>query len=124
MNKAMALFAGALLGLSMTSPAPAQTAAPAPTGPSAPADKPSAPNAQVTRQMTAHVVSVNAADKTLTVRRGRRGQPVTLRVEGDAASHLGELKPGDEVTIHYVRVDDQLTAKELVKSEATNQPTK
>ena len=119
MNKAMVLLAGALATLSLGGPTFAQSTAPAAKEPSAPAEKPGAQKDQPTRQMTASVVSVNPDAKTLTVKRGSKGKELTFAVESGAATHLGDLKTGDQVKISYTKAQRKLMAKEVVKSEAT-----
>jgi len=119
MNKAMVLLAGALATLSLVGPAFAQSTAPAAKEPSAPAEKPGAHRDQTTQQMTASVVSVNPDAKTLTVKRGYKGKQLTFAVESGAATHLGDLKTGDQVKISYTKAQNKLMAKEVVKREAT-----
>jgi len=118
MNKAMVLLAGALATLSLVGPAFAQSTAPAVKEPTA-ADKPGAQKGQSTQRMTASVVSVNPDAKTLTVKRSAKGKELTFAVESDAATHLGDLKAGDQVKISYTKAQNQLMAKEVVKSQAT-----
>ena len=118
MNKAMVLLAGALATLSLVGPAFAQSTAPAVKEPAA-ADKPGAQKGQSTQRMTASVVSVNPDAKTLTVKRSAKGKELTFAVESDAATHLGDLKAGDQVKISYTKAQNQLMAKEVVKSQAT-----
>jgi Cu/Ag efflux protein CusF len=119
MNKAIVLLAGALATLSLVGPAFAQSTAPAAKEPSAPAEKPGAQKDQSTQQLTASVVSVNPDAKTLTVKRGSKGKELTFAVESGAATHLGDLKTGDQVKISYRKAQNKLMAKEVVRSEAT-----
>jgi len=119
MNKAMVLLAGTLATLSLVGPTFAQSTTPAAKEPSAPAEKPGAQKDQTTQQMTASVVSVNPDAKTLTVKRGYKGKELTFAVESGAATHLGDLKTGDQVKISYTKAQNKLMAKEVVKSEAT-----
>jgi len=119
MNKAMVLLAGALATLSLVGPAFAQSTAPAVKEPAAPADKPGAQKGQSTQRMTASVVSVNPDAKTLTVKRSAKGKELTFAVESGAATHLGDLKTGDQVKVSYTKAQKKLIAKEVVKSEAT-----
>ena len=116
MKKGTVLFTGALVALSMVGPAFAQGAPPAKTEMPVPGEKPAIHKVAATRHLTGEVVSVNEEAKTLTVKRGSKGQELTVAAEGKAGTHLGDLKVGDQVRISYVKSHDQLVAKDIVKS--------
>jgi Cu/Ag efflux protein CusF len=118
MNKPMLLFAGTALTLSLVGAAFAQSTTPAAKPPAAatmPADKPATPKVAPHR-MTAEVVAVNPEARTLTVKHGAKGKEVTFAVDGDAASHLGDFKTGDQVKISYAKSHDQLIASQISKT--------
>jgi len=116
MKRGTVLFAGALVALSMVGPAFAQGIPAAKTETPVPAEKPAIHKAAATRRLTGEVVSVNQEAKTLIVKRGSKGQELTVAVEGKAGTHLGDLKAGDQVRISYIKSHHQLVAKDIVKS--------
>jgi Cu/Ag efflux protein CusF len=61
------------------------------------------------RHMTAEVKAVDTAAKTLTVKRGVRGD-LTFKVAPEAAGSLADLKPGERVRITYERTGGEVTA--------------
>jgi flagellin-like protein len=119
MNKVIGPISGTLVTLAMTLAlgglAFAQSAPPAgqqtPKESAAPAQKP-----VTMRHVKAEIVSVNQQAKTVTVKR-RHGREITLAVADEAATHLGDLKPGDQVRIGYKRVNKRLTAEEIVHNQ-------
>ncbi len=121
MGRAMILFTGALATLSLVGPAFATSASSATQAPSketsAPAAKPATHRVAAMRHVTGEVVSVNQDAKTLTVKHGSKGKPLTFAVEANAAAQLSGLKAGDQVKIGYVKSDKQLMARQITKSE-------
>jgi Cu/Ag efflux protein CusF len=67
------------------------------------------------RHVTGTVVAVDEQAKTLRVEHaGKRGSiRDTFVVEPDAVAMLGQLKPGDRVTVRYAREHGKLTAEAI-----------
>jgi Cu/Ag efflux protein CusF len=68
------------------------------------------------RHVTGTVVAVDEQAKTVTVEHaGKRGSNRhTFVVEPAGAGVLGQLKPGDRVTVRYEREHGKLTAKAII----------
>jgi Cu/Ag efflux protein CusF len=130
MRRALVLLTAALMVLSLTGLALAQSQSappttatpPAATTPAQPA-KPSAAKlagkAAGVKHMVGEVVSVNADTKSLTVKHTgkKRAKELTFTLTGDAAGHLTDYKPGDSVRVAYVDEAGKLVAQSLTHSK-------
>jgi Cu/Ag efflux protein CusF len=74
-------------------------------------------NAAAIRHLRGVVVSVDPVAKDLTVKRDRGYaiQVITFTAEPNVAPLLGRLKPGDQVTVSYLREHGRLTATEVAR---------
>jgi Cu/Ag efflux protein CusF len=119
MQKTTGWLAAMLTALTLVGPA---MAADAPvTGSTPPAEpfKAAATKTMRTRHLAAEIVSVDQGARTITVKHGRKAKETTFAVEGDAAVHLTDLKPGDHVRIGYVDNQGQMTARTITSHDHT-----
>ena len=95
------------------SPSPTPAAAPKAAVSPTPSASPSAAKPAAARnQVLGTVVSVDAAQSTITFK-DEKDQTATWKAEGKAANRLKNLKAGDKVKIHYT-VDDKGAPKAAV----------
>jgi hypothetical protein len=75
------------------------------------------------RRMAAEVLTVNRAAQALTVKTVINGKDTDaiFSVQEAAASVLDILEPGDRVIVTYVRVNDQLRAQRIVRTQEARQ---
>jgi Cu/Ag efflux protein CusF len=124
MRRALVLLTAALMTLSLTSLALAQsqTAPPTTNTPPTTATPPAAKAANKAagvRHMAGEVVSVNADSKSLTVKQTgkKKAKELTFTLTGDAAGHLTDYKPGDSVRVVYVDEAGKLVAQSVTHSK-------
>jgi Cu/Ag efflux protein CusF len=119
MQKTTGWLAAMLSALTIVGPA---IAADAPTTGGTPPAEPSkaaAPKTMRTRHLAGEILSVDQDGRTVTVKHGRKAKETTFAVEGDAALHLTDLKPGDHVRIGYVDNQGQMTARTITSHDHT-----
>jgi Cu/Ag efflux protein CusF len=125
----LATLSGAALAQSGTT-APAAPAAPAtPAAPAAKPAEPVKPAAKATdaaktvapkmkaKMLTGEVVSVDAAGKTVTVKRTVKGkaEEMTIGTGEKTAAILDTLKAGDQIRVAYADVDGKPVASTIAK---------
>ena len=124
MRRALVLLTAALMTLSLTGLALAQsqTAPPTTNTPPTTATPPAANaanKAACVRHMAGEVVSVNADSKSLTVKHTgkKKAKELSFTLTGDAAGHLTDYKPGDSVRVVYVDEAGKLVAQSVTHSK-------
>ena len=118
MRKVLVLLTAALMVLSATGLALAQTQTTPPTTATPAAAKLAAKAAGV-RHMLGEVVWANTDTKTLTVKHTskKKIKELTFSLTGDAALHVMNYKPGDSVRVTYVDEAGKLIAQSVTPSK-------
>lgn len=130
MRKALVFLTAALMVLSVTGlalaqsqTAPPTTATPptaaTPAQPVTPPAAKAAAKAAGLKHMAGEVVSVNADTKSLTVKHTgkKKTKDLTFTLTGDALGHLTDYKPGDSVRVAYVDEAGKLVAQSVTHSK-------
>ena len=124
MRKVLVFLTAALMVLSVTGLALAQSQTTPPTAatPAQPATPPAAKpagKAAGVKHMAGEVVSVNADTKSLTVMHTgkKKSKELTFTLIGDALGHLTDYKPGDSVRVAYVDEAGKLVAQSVTHSK-------
>lgn len=86
-----------------------------PVKPEAPATVEKAKKVVKTRSQTGEVVSADEAGKTLVLK--VKEKELTFSVAEKAAAKLTDLKPGDRVTVRYVKQEGGLLAKDIAPAK-------
>jgi Cu/Ag efflux protein CusF len=118
MRKALDFVTAALMILSVTGLALAQSQT-TPPATATPAAAKLAGKAAGVKHMAGEVVSVNGETKSLTVKHvgKKRAKELTFTLTGDAAGHLTDYKPGDSVRVTYVDEAGKLVAQSVTHSK-------
>jgi hypothetical protein len=117
MKTAKGLFAASvavlsLVGVVFAQVTPARAADASSTSTSA--EKPS--KLAIPHRMTGDVVSVDQNAKMFTLK-SAKGKELTFTAEGDAATHLGDLKAGDRVKVSYKNSHGHMVASKVAATQ-------
>ncbi len=117
-NKAVVLFATAFATLALCGPVAAAAPSESTTkgAVAAPAEKPS--KFALPHHVTGDVVSVDQSAKMLTMK-DSKGREFRLTVTGEAATRLGDFRPGDRVRVTYKKSHGQMIASKIAQGPAT-----
>lgn len=107
----------AMLGMTLPLPALAQAQKPGVTGGTVLMSEPGKAVVASTAQITATVVAIDKATRTLTLK-GPQGKSVDV-VAGDEVRNFDQIKVGDQVVAKYV----EALSMELMKTRTTGAPT-